>query len=121
MDLHRLTTPPSSPPAGQRSRSHLPSTPEREGNNSLGKPSTPRHGEATNASNATLTSSTVTLSASLASSTLLTSSSFDTFSSFAALHRKVVIRADPSVNTCFDPADKELYDLWSPKRWCGDY
>ncbi|KAI0092848.1 hypothetical protein BDY19DRAFT_926687 [Irpex rosettiformis] len=30
--------------------------------------------------------------------------------------RKPVIRSDPSIITCFDPADKELYDLWAPKR-----
>ncbi|KAK7060586.1 hypothetical protein VNI00_001352 [Paramarasmius palmivorus] len=31
------------------------------------------------------------------------------------LSRKPVIRSDPSLLTCFDPADKELYDLWAPK------
>ncbi|KAJ3789110.1 hypothetical protein GGU11DRAFT_764347 [Lentinula aff. detonsa] len=30
--------------------------------------------------------------------------------------RKPAIRADPSMLTCFDPADKELYDLWAPKK-----
>ncbi|KIK68081.1 hypothetical protein GYMLUDRAFT_69084 [Collybiopsis luxurians FD-317 M1] len=30
--------------------------------------------------------------------------------------RKPVIRADPSMLTCFDPADRELYDLWVPKK-----
>ncbi|OSD04232.1 hypothetical protein PYCCODRAFT_1466202 [Trametes coccinea BRFM310] len=30
--------------------------------------------------------------------------------------RKVMIRADPAMVTCFDPADKELYDLWAPKQ-----
>ncbi|KIM90863.1 hypothetical protein PILCRDRAFT_811353 [Piloderma croceum F 1598] len=30
--------------------------------------------------------------------------------------RKVAIRSDPSLVTCFDPADKELYDLWVPKQ-----
>ncbi|ESK96061.1 hypothetical protein Moror_7406 [Moniliophthora roreri MCA 2997] len=29
--------------------------------------------------------------------------------------RKSVIRSDPSLLTSFDPADKELYDLWVPK------
>ncbi|KAI0750700.1 hypothetical protein C8Q80DRAFT_525175 [Daedaleopsis nitida] len=29
--------------------------------------------------------------------------------------RKVTIRADPAILTCFDPADRELYDLWAPK------
>ena len=29
--------------------------------------------------------------------------------------RKVTIRVDPALFTCFDPADKELYDLWAPK------
>ena len=30
--------------------------------------------------------------------------------------RQLVIRSDPALVTCFDPADKELYDLWAPKR-----
>ncbi|KAI0304104.1 hypothetical protein BC826DRAFT_1100999 [Russula brevipes] len=29
--------------------------------------------------------------------------------------RKLVIRVDHSIATCFDPADKELHDLWAPK------
>ncbi|KAF6762264.1 hypothetical protein DFP72DRAFT_1061530 [Ephemerocybe angulata] len=29
--------------------------------------------------------------------------------------RQAVVRSDPSLLTCFDPADKELYDLWAPK------
>ncbi|RDX55596.1 hypothetical protein OH76DRAFT_1552019 [Lentinus brumalis] len=29
--------------------------------------------------------------------------------------RKVIIRADPAIVTCFDPADRELYDLWAPR------
>ncbi|KZT20358.1 hypothetical protein NEOLEDRAFT_1140809 [Neolentinus lepideus HHB14362 ss-1] len=29
---------------------------------------------------------------------------------------RIVIRTDPTSATCFDPADKELYDLWAPKR-----
>ncbi|TBU40121.1 hypothetical protein BD309DRAFT_968169 [Dichomitus squalens] len=29
--------------------------------------------------------------------------------------RKVTIRADPALLTCFDPADGELYNLWAPK------
>ncbi|KAI0832398.1 hypothetical protein BC628DRAFT_1309269 [Trametes gibbosa] len=37
-------------------------------------------------------------------------------STFATPARKVVIRSDPSLVTCFDPADKELYDLWAPKQ-----
>jgi hypothetical protein len=36
-------------------------------------------------------------------------------SSLAPRTRKIVIRVDHSIATCFDPADKELYDLWSPK------
>ncbi|GLB33877.1 hypothetical protein LshimejAT787_0107610 [Lyophyllum shimeji] len=28
----------------------------------------------------------------------------------------IVARADPSLLTCFDPQDKELYDLWAPRR-----
>ncbi|KAF5363818.1 hypothetical protein D9756_000434 [Leucocoprinus leucothites] len=30
--------------------------------------------------------------------------------------RQLYVRADPTLLTCFDPADKELYDLWAPKR-----
>ncbi|PPR07049.1 hypothetical protein CVT26_005250 [Gymnopilus dilepis] len=30
--------------------------------------------------------------------------------------RRILIRSDPTMLTCFDPADKELYDLWAPKR-----
>ncbi|KII95142.1 hypothetical protein PLICRDRAFT_128652 [Plicaturopsis crispa FD-325 SS-3] len=29
---------------------------------------------------------------------------------------RIVIRADPALVTCFDPADRELYDLWVPKK-----
>ncbi|KDQ64570.1 hypothetical protein JAAARDRAFT_52515 [Jaapia argillacea MUCL 33604] len=29
---------------------------------------------------------------------------------------KLIIRSDPSLVTCFDPADKELYALWAPKK-----
>ncbi|KAL5527226.1 hypothetical protein ACEPAG_6017 [Sanghuangporus baumii] len=29
--------------------------------------------------------------------------------------RRLIIRADPTLVSCFDPADKELYDLWAPK------
>ncbi|KIY74068.1 hypothetical protein CYLTODRAFT_448274 [Cylindrobasidium torrendii FP15055 ss-10] len=29
---------------------------------------------------------------------------------------KKVIRTDPAMLTCFDPADRELYDLWAPTR-----
>ncbi|KAK0453758.1 hypothetical protein EV421DRAFT_1897750 [Armillaria borealis] len=30
--------------------------------------------------------------------------------------RRVLVRSDPALLTCFDPADRELYDLWAPKR-----
>lgn len=30
--------------------------------------------------------------------------------------RKIIIRSDPSLVSCFDPADKELYELWVPKQ-----
>ncbi|QRV73169.1 hypothetical protein RhiJN_01183 [Ceratobasidium sp. AG-Ba] len=29
--------------------------------------------------------------------------------------QKITIRSDPALFTCFDPRDKELYDLWAPK------
>ncbi|KAH9844289.1 uncharacterized protein C8Q71DRAFT_852787 [Rhodofomes roseus] len=37
-------------------------------------------------------------------------------SNFDNPKRKITIRADPTLVTCFDTADKELYDLWAPKR-----
>ena len=28
--------------------------------------------------------------------------------------KRATLKADPALLTCFDPADKELYDLWAP-------
>ncbi|KAF8914696.1 hypothetical protein CPB85DRAFT_1433686 [Mucidula mucida] len=38
-------------------------------------------------------------------------------SSFSALNtpNRKTIRSDPALLTCFDPSDRELYDLWAPK------
>ncbi|KAF8205033.1 hypothetical protein BJ912DRAFT_19831 [Pholiota molesta] len=33
----------------------------------------------------------------------------------ASGRRRGLIRSDSSLLTCFDPADKELHDLWAPK------
>ncbi|KAH0839975.1 hypothetical protein J3R83DRAFT_932 [Lanmaoa asiatica] len=33
---------------------------------------------------------------------------------FLAAH-KITIRSDPALLTCFDAADKQLYDLWVPR------
>ncbi|KAK7061777.1 hypothetical protein R3P38DRAFT_675344 [Favolaschia claudopus] len=30
--------------------------------------------------------------------------------------RRTLVRSDPSILTAFDPADRELYDLWAPKH-----
>ncbi|EJD53611.1 hypothetical protein AURDEDRAFT_156851 [Auricularia subglabra TFB-10046 SS5] len=30
--------------------------------------------------------------------------------------RRTVLRGDPSLHTCFSPADKEIYDLWAPPQ-----
>lgn len=30
--------------------------------------------------------------------------------------KRVTLKADPTLLTCFDPADKELYDLWAPQQ-----
>jgi len=30
--------------------------------------------------------------------------------------RRVTLKMDPGLLTCFDPADKELYDLWAPQQ-----
>ncbi|KAL1761100.1 hypothetical protein FB107DRAFT_269439 [Schizophyllum commune] len=38
-----------------------------------------------------------------------------TASTFAVPSSGVRIRADPSIATCFDPSDKELYALWAPR------
>ncbi|KAM6495831.1 hypothetical protein JOM56_008537 [Amanita muscaria] len=35
---------------------------------------------------------------------------------FVTPARRPLLRTDPTLLTCFDPADKELYDLWAPKR-----
>ncbi|KAM6489197.1 hypothetical protein JOM56_015367 [Amanita muscaria] len=31
--------------------------------------------------------------------------------------RRPLLQTDPAFQTCFNPADKELYDLWAPKRY----
>jgi len=33
-----------------------------------------------------------------------------------AAAKRVALKADPALLTCFDPADKELYDLWAPQQ-----
>lgn len=30
--------------------------------------------------------------------------------------KRVALKTDPALLTCFDPADKELYDLWVPQQ-----
>ena len=30
--------------------------------------------------------------------------------------KRVTLKADPALLTCFDPADKELYELWAPQQ-----
>lgn len=30
--------------------------------------------------------------------------------------KRVTVKADPALLTCFDPADKELYGLWAPQQ-----
>ncbi|PFH52778.1 hypothetical protein AMATHDRAFT_139097, partial [Amanita thiersii Skay4041] len=34
---------------------------------------------------------------------------------FGTPTRRIVVRSDPSLLTCFDPTDKELYSLWVPQ------
>jgi len=55
-----------------------------------------------------------TLSSFSSSSNVLASAGKDG-SNLGAHTHKVAIRVDHSIATCFDPADKELYDLWAPK------
>ncbi|RDB22660.1 hypothetical protein Hypma_010109 [Hypsizygus marmoreus] len=38
------------------------------------------------------------------------------FATSATPSRHVIVRSDPSLPSCFDKADKELYDLWAPKK-----
>ena len=49
-------------------------------------------------------------------SAMVSSTHSFSLSSTAPPPRQLVIRADPALATCFDPADKELYDLWAPKH-----
>ncbi|KLO08279.1 hypothetical protein SCHPADRAFT_859219 [Schizopora paradoxa] len=37
-------------------------------------------------------------------------------SSAGTPQRKAVIKSDPTMISCFDTSDKELYDLWAPKQ-----
>ena len=30
--------------------------------------------------------------------------------------KRVGLKPDPALLTCFDPTDKELYDLWAPQQ-----
>ena len=43
--------------------------------------------------------------------------SFRHISSVTPPSKKFLIRSDPNLVTCFDPADKELYDVWVPNRY----
>ncbi|KAL1946821.1 hypothetical protein VTO73DRAFT_14925 [Trametes versicolor] len=37
-------------------------------------------------------------------------------SAYGTPARKITVRADPALVTCFDPSDRELYDLWAPRQ-----
>ncbi|KAI5124905.1 hypothetical protein M0805_007333 [Coniferiporia weirii] len=37
-------------------------------------------------------------------------------SAFSTPTKRTIIRVDPTLVSCLDPADKELYDLWVPKQ-----
>ncbi|KAG5732366.1 hypothetical protein E4T56_gene11506 [Termitomyces sp. T112] len=34
----------------------------------------------------------------------------------SAPEKRFYVRSDPSLLTCFDPRDKELYELWAPQH-----
>ncbi|KAI0638168.1 hypothetical protein C8Q77DRAFT_1153837 [Trametes polyzona] len=113
----RFNTPPFSPPArepvtpttGLRNRG----TPgQAAGNDSL-----PPGGDVSPASS-TLSNVSRTLEPSAtaaARSSLFRPLAATPASAFGTPARKVTIRVDPALVTCFDPADKELYDLWAPR------
>ncbi|KAF4602033.1 hypothetical protein EYR40_005234 [Pleurotus pulmonarius] len=84
-------------------------------NAGLGEPSIPAGG----AESPTLTSSSETspqharlqLSDSMARSSFRTAVTVN-----PSTTRKIVVRSDPAMISCFDPVtEKELYDLWAPK------
>ncbi|KAI0335448.1 hypothetical protein GY45DRAFT_799162 [Cubamyces sp. BRFM 1775] len=104
----RFTTPPVSSPFRE------PVTPD----SGLRNRSTPGRGENGQAGDASPTSSTISnLSRILEPSrSLYRPIPSAPPSAFGTPARKVTVRADPALVTCFDPADRELYDLWAPKQ-----
>ncbi|KAH9899888.1 hypothetical protein C8Q73DRAFT_787733 [Cubamyces lactineus] len=105
----RFTTPPVSSPLRE------PVTPDSGLRN---RGTTPTRGENGQAGDASPTSSTISnLSRILEPSrSLYRPIPSAPPSAFGTPARKVTIRADPALVTCFDPADRELYDLWAPKQ-----
>ncbi|KAI0771607.1 hypothetical protein BD413DRAFT_58375 [Trametes elegans] len=104
----RFSTPPFVPPQNE------PVTPDT----GLRNRSVPRQGSEVPQGDASPTSSTISnLSRILEPSRSLYRPIPSTpTSAFGTPARKVTIRADPAMVTCFDPADRELYDLWAPKH-----
>ncbi|KAI0763253.1 hypothetical protein BC629DRAFT_978688 [Irpex lacteus] len=89
----------------------------REQDASRQRSSTPQRQPSVNASpassaTASTTGNTLNLSRALDRPSLRLSGSLN----LGTPVRKLIVRSDPSIVTCFDPADKELYDLWARKR-----
>ncbi|KAG9218939.1 hypothetical protein PLEOSDRAFT_157121 [Pleurotus ostreatus PC15] len=106
--MNSTTGSPANPRTGLRNRN----------NTGLGEPSIPAGG----AESPTLTSSSETspqhgTSPKLQLSDSMARSSFRTAVTVnPSTTRKIVVRSDPAMISCFDPVtEKELYDLWAPK------
>ncbi|CAL1700727.1 unnamed protein product [Somion occarium] len=107
----RLTTPPGSPERGRAQNE--PVTPENNIRNRRRNEGTPMPGEIS-PSSSTISSGSRAFSSTQSPFSLSTLHSGSTFN-LDTPARRIMIRADPTLVTCFDPADKELYDLWAPK------
>ncbi|TCD69663.1 hypothetical protein EIP91_006680 [Steccherinum ochraceum] len=117
----QYASPPLSPPRRTQGVNY-PTTPDsnfrnrRQANGQEGTPGSPSSDTAssTNTQNGpgplfrTSTSATLLMEPSFSSGQL----GFSTANST----RKVIIRSDQTLATCFDPADQELYRLWAPRR-----
>ncbi|KAI0081755.1 hypothetical protein K474DRAFT_1703605 [Panus rudis PR-1116 ss-1] len=118
-DGTRLTTPPVSPPHSPRPDD--PTTPDQNLRNRRGNGSTPFPGQLSpSASTLSSTSRIFDANQQIAfrANPLQTSTFLHNLNAvdIGTSTRKITIRSDPAMITCFDPADKELYDLWAPRQ-----
>ncbi|KAH8105864.1 hypothetical protein BXZ70DRAFT_1004169 [Cristinia sonorae] len=116
----RFTSPPMSPPR-RTPGVNYPTTPQADSNirnrshphQTDGSPGSPNSSDT-----ATTHQSIFNRSTTAGSLHIGPSGSTDPLSSLSNVNaaRKVTIRSDPTMLTCFDPADQELYKLWVPIR-----